>query len=114
MNKHHGQIIEFTLRKNDYNISDLAKSLNINRRTLYNWFNQERIKKEIVFRIGCIIRHDFSSQFPEMFSSEDFNVINKPSATMASKDEDIWWRDKYIRLLHEYNKRLDQISKLSI
>jgi len=112
MDKHHGKIIEYTLRKNDYNISDLAKSMNVNRRTLYNWFNHEKIKKEIVFRIGCIIRHDFSQQFPEMFSSEEFSVINMPKKQQLLGDEGNRWRNKYLSLLEEYNKIVDRHLKI--
>ncbi|AMR33532.1 hypothetical protein A0256_19940 [Mucilaginibacter sp. PAMC 26640] len=112
MNKHHGKIIEYTLRKNDYNISDLAKSMNVNRRTLYNWFAHEKIKKDIVFRIGCIIRHDFSKQFPEMFTSDDFNVINLPKTKQMLGDEDNFWKNKYMALLNEYNRIAERHLKI--
>nr|WP_294941711.1 hypothetical protein [uncultured Mucilaginibacter sp.] len=112
MDKHHGKIIEYTLRKNDYNISDLAKSMNVNRRTLYNWFTHEKIKKDIVFRIGCIIRHDFSQQFPEMFSSDDFNVINLPKKKQLLGDEGNFWKNKYLTLLNEYNRIAERHLKI--
>ena len=112
MDKHHGKIIEYTLRKNDYNISDLAKSMNVNRRTLYNWFTHEKIKKDIVFRIGCIIRHDFSQQFPEMFTSEDFNVINLPKNKQLLGDEGNFWKTKYLALLNEYNRIAERHLKI--
>lgn len=112
MNKHHGKTIEYTLRKNDYNISDLAKSMNVNRRTLYNWFNHETIKKDIVFRIGCIIRHDFSTQFPEMFSSEEFSVINRPKKQQLLGSDGNFWKNKYLLLLNEYNEIVDRHLKI--
>lgn len=108
-NKHHGQILEFALRKNDYNITDLAKSLKVNRRTLYNWFNQEVVKKEIVYRIGCIIRHDFSLQLPELFTEHEFSIINKPKKRTISAVDD-GWRDKYIKLLADYHNLLKVIE----
>lgn len=108
MDKHHGKIIKLTLKKNDYNISDLAKSMNVNRRTLYNWFNQEKINTEIIFRIGCIIRHDFSEQFPEIFSSAEFDVINMPKKQQLLGDEKNKWRTKYLLLLEEYNKVVER------
>jgi hypothetical protein len=112
MDKHHGKIIEYTLRKNDYNISDLAKSMNVNRRTLYNWFTHEKIKKDIVFRIGCIIRHDFSQQFPEMFTSGDFDIINLPKKKQLLGDEGNFWKNKYLTLLNEYNRIVERHLKI--
>lgn len=112
MEKHHGKIIKFTLKKSNYNLSDLAKSMNVNRRTLYNWFNQEKIKKEIIFRIGCIIRHNFLKEFPEMFSSDEFDVINMPKNHQLKGNERNGWRNKYLLLLEEYNKIADRHLKI--
>ncbi|TWR28864.1 hypothetical protein FPZ43_11375 [Mucilaginibacter pallidiroseus] len=109
--KHHGQILEFTLRKNNYNISDLAKSMNVNRRTLYNWFNQEVVKKDIVFRIGCIIRHDFSIQLPELFTENEFSLINMPKVARNISATEDGWRSKYISLLYKYRNLLDEMKK---
>lgn len=78
--------------------------MNVNRRTLYNWFNQEKINKEIIFRVGCIIRHNFSKQFPEMFSIDEFDVINMPKKQKLKGDERNGWLNKYLLLLDEYNK----------
>jgi lambda repressor-like predicted transcriptional regulator len=67
--RHHGKIIEYVVRKKGYNIRDLAKALNISRRTLYNLFNQPILDFQVISQIGEIIRHDFSVEFPELFES---------------------------------------------
>ena len=103
-NKHHGQILEFTLRKNDYNITELAKSLSVNRRTLYNWFNKKKIKKDIMFRIGCIIRHDFSIQLPELFPNNEFGLIYAAKKDRPAESAEAGWKSKYMKLLREYHQ----------
>ena len=67
--RHHGKIVEYVVRKKGYNIGDLAKSLNIRRRTLYNLFNQPTLDFYIISQIGEVIRYDFSVEFPEFFES---------------------------------------------
>jgi AcrR family transcriptional regulator len=111
MEKHQGQIVEYIVRKNGFSLSELAKALNINRRSLYNWFQAKELKKSIIHRIGCVLRHDFSKEFPELFLSEDFNSIYEPKkyrsepASVTINDDDIW-KHKYITLLEQYSQLL--------
>jgi AcrR family transcriptional regulator len=115
MNKHQGQIVEYVVRKNGFSLSELAKALNINRRSLYNWFQAKQLKKSIIHRIGCVLRHDFSKEFPELFISEDFNSIYEPKkyrpdpVSLPTNDEEIW-KHKYIALLEQYSKLLSMNS----
>jgi len=53
MDKHYGQIVELIIRKKGYSISELARLSYVNRRSVYNWFNQKYLKPEIIYRIGC-------------------------------------------------------------
>ncbi|MDB5000927.1 MAG: hypothetical protein JWR76_2004 [Mucilaginibacter sp.] len=111
MNKHQGQIVEYVVRKNGFSLSELAIALNINRRSLYNWFQAKELKKSIIHRIGCVLRHDFSKEFPELFLSEDFNSIYEPKkyrpepASLINNDDEIW-KHKYITLLEQYSQLL--------
>lgn len=109
MEKHHGQIVEYRVRKNAYCISDLAKACNINRRSVYNWFNSKRLKEEIILRIGLTIKHDFSHEFPEFFHRDDFKSIYQMQdapviyiSNFAQSQND-FWKEKYLRLLQEFN-----------
>ena len=116
MNTHYGEIIERTIRRNGYSISELARILNVNRRTVYNWFLQRNLKPEIIYRIGCALRHDFSAEFPHLFSKEDFQEAKQVKAVTVDKmplpeaDPGIenlnHWQNKYILLLEEYNDML--------
>ncbi|MEO3407320.1 helix-turn-helix domain-containing protein [Mucilaginibacter sp. CAU 1740] len=107
MEKHSGQIIEYVIRKKGFNISDLARSLNINRRSLYNWFNQKDLSAAHIFKIGNVIRHDFSVEFPELFSKDDFKLLNQRYldniVVSTTPQQIIDWEEKYLRLLEEYN-----------
>jgi transcriptional regulator with XRE-family HTH domain len=107
MEKHSGQIIEYVIRKKGFNISDLARSLNINRRSLYNWFNQKDLSAAHILKIGNVIRHDFSVEFPELFSKDDFKLLNQRYldniVVSTTPQQIIDWEEKYLRLLEEYN-----------
>ncbi|WP_134089237.1 helix-turn-helix domain containing protein [Olivibacter sp. XZL3] len=119
MNKHYGEIIERTIRRNGYSISELARMMEVNRRSIYNWFSQAKLKADIIFKIGCVLKHDFSNEFPELFSSEEFQqAFNSGKFTATPQIEEIekinYWKDKYISLLEEYNQILaDQSASLS-
>ncbi|QNL52490.1 helix-turn-helix transcriptional regulator [Olivibacter sp. SDN3] len=112
MNKHYGEIVEKVVRRNGYSISELARLANVNRRSIYNWFGQQKLKPEIIYKVGCALKYDFSSEFPELFSSEDFQkafINSKPVPTdgLINEIERInYWKDKYVDLLEEYNQLL--------
>ncbi|AMR33527.1 hypothetical protein A0256_19915 [Mucilaginibacter sp. PAMC 26640] len=111
MDKHYGQIVEYRVRKNGYSISDLAKGLQVNRRSIYNWFNQRHLKKDIILSIGCTLRHDFTEELPELFSAEDFKCClygptTESSETAETQSENERYKDKYVALLEQYNQLL--------
>jgi transcriptional regulator with XRE-family HTH domain len=110
MEMHYGQIVEQIIRRKGYSISELARLTKVNRRSVYNWFNQKQLKPEIIFRIGTVVNYDFSAEFPGLFPNEDFSksnsfvVYNTPeNATEANRS---YWKDKYIDLLEKYNQLL--------
>jgi hypothetical protein len=111
MGKHNGQIVEYIVRKVGFNISDLAKGTDVNRRTLYNWFKQKDLKSNLIFRIGCVIKHDFGKEFPELFTNGEFNILNelqRPNQSHQSnisREEESYWKFKYFNLLEEFNVR---------
>ncbi|MDM8176743.1 MULTISPECIES: helix-turn-helix domain-containing protein [Olivibacter] len=112
MDKHYGHIIERIIRRNGYSISELARLTNVNRRSIYNWFNQKNLKPEIIFRIGCALKHDFSEEFPELFTEDEFQKVIAPAKTSEEDSQtgpeisSSYWKDKYIRILEEYNRLL--------
>ncbi|WP_454802316.1 hypothetical protein [Mucilaginibacter phyllosphaerae] len=113
MEKHYGKIVEYTVRKNGYNITDLANKTFVNRRSIYNWFNQPNLRADIIYKIGCIIRHDFSKDFPELFDSNEFNVITEVKSPHLKFDSNADWQLKYIKLLEQYNSKLIELGEMS-
>ncbi|RVU02457.1 XRE family transcriptional regulator [Mucilaginibacter limnophilus] len=111
MDKHYGQIVELIIRKKGYSISELARLTYVNRRSVYNWFNQKYLKPEIIHRIGCILDHDFSVEFPELFTKDDFEKTEKHIDSEISSNDTppmVAWKDKYIELLERYNNLLSK------
>jgi predicted DNA-binding transcriptional regulator YafY len=119
MEKHYGQIVEYLVRKNGYSITDLATELDVNRRSIYNYFQNAYLKSDIIFKIGRVIRHDFSKELPEFFTPEDFAPVYKHGdfkvvSSQAESDvtaEELW-KDKYLNLLESYNEAL--LKRLSL
>jgi|EndMetStandDraft_4_1072995.scaffolds.fasta_scaffold00762_1 hypothetical protein len=73
MSIHKGQVTEYIVRKKGHSVAALARSLNIKRRLLYDWFNEENLDPVKMCRIGGLIGHDFSAQLPHEFTMEVFN-----------------------------------------
>lgn len=110
MNMHHGQIIEKVIRRNGYSISELARLTKVNRRSVYNWFNQRNLKSDIIYRIGSVLNYDFSNDFPDLFinthSGEAIPLVNELMDRSVDFKADFYWKDKYIQLLEKYNDLL--------
>lgn len=111
MDLHYGQVVERVIRRNGYSISELSRLTHVNRRSVYNWFKQEHLKPDIIYRIGCALKHDFSVEFPDLFSKDDFKTIYETTeddqdAASAKNSNTDTWKDKYIHLLEQYNNLL--------
>jgi transcriptional regulator with XRE-family HTH domain len=110
MELHYGQIVERIIRRKGYSISELARLTKVNRRSVYNWFNQKQLKPEIIFRIGTVVNYDFSAEFPGLFPNEELNKQNKyvllKNQTNTPDLNQNYWKDKYIDLLEKYNQLL--------
>jgi transcriptional regulator with XRE-family HTH domain len=114
MSKHYGQILERAIRRNGNSISEVARLLNMNRRSVYNWFNQVQLRPEILYKIGHVINYDFSVDLPNLFTPEDFIkkprlAVNKEGELMEDTTNSNSWQQKYIDLLEKYNSLLSEI-----
>lgn len=124
MKLHQGETIEKVIRRDGQSISDVARILGINRRSLYNWFTHKVLKDEIIYKVGHAIKHDFSVEFPEKFKTDDFvfnlsHTLFKPGQSIKDEPmlvdgESINWRDKYIALLEEHSKLLTKYHRNDI
>jgi hypothetical protein len=117
-NTHHGQLIEKIIRRNGHSITDIARLTHVNRRSVYNWFNQARLKPRTIKSIGEAIQYDFAGIFPEL-EQEVRNEITStpvisPSRALSYADNvdngSYHWKDKYIDLLERHAKLLSQIG----
>jgi len=105
--KHHGLVLEKAARKSDMSLSEVARKAGVSRRTLYNWFLQEKLSKTIVVKIGYILNVDFSVDIPEyqMFKNVEQEVA--PMLTFTPLED---LKMKYIDLLEKYNSLLSQVN----
>lgn len=116
---HKGALIEKLIRRNGVSISDLAKRMGVNRRSVYNWFDQQTLKLEVVIKIGNIVGCDIPKEHPEAFTPDEFSMLdeldiyNKQHSPDTSSDEK-FWMDKYVTLLEEYNQLLIRQSFLAV
>jgi hypothetical protein len=109
MGIHQGHIVERVVRRNHYTISYIAQVLNVNRRTVYNWFSQPVLKTAILYQLGVAIKHDFSLEFPELFHEGDSGVDEMTSLperleAFKERDNELVWRGRYLRLLYRFNR----------
>jgi AcrR family transcriptional regulator len=106
--RHHGEIIEYFVRRSPMGISAISRELNISRRTLYNWFENKVLPDSIIGQLGRVIDHDFNKEFPDLFLNKkliDSGTSNYDQSYGESKDA-IYWMNKYIELLEAINKNL--------
>jgi transcriptional regulator with XRE-family HTH domain len=111
MELHHGQTIERIIRRNGFSITELARLTNVNRRSVYNWFNQRHLKPEIIYRIGAVINHDLSTVFPSLYQYDEFiqQDLTTNEEEVETQDQNVEgniWKDKYIELLERHNQLL--------
>jgi transcriptional regulator with XRE-family HTH domain len=106
-----GQIVEKVVKMDRMSISEISRKLNVSRRTLYNWFETKNLSFDIIEKIGSVIDHDFSEEFPETFplnkrlKNSDLDMTNIQTKENLS-DPIYYWMDKYIKLLERFNEVL--------
>jgi predicted DNA-binding protein YlxM (UPF0122 family) len=110
---HYGRIAERAMRRSPLGISEIARRLDVSRRTLYNWFETKDLNLNIISKIGYIISHDFSKDLPEdlnrkmkLLSNE--YIDNQPPSPIIKSNEPIYfWMNRYIELLEKFNEKLN-------
>ncbi|WP_183564222.1 helix-turn-helix domain-containing protein [Mucilaginibacter sp. SP1R1] len=112
----YGQILERVVRRDRMGISELARRLNVSRRTIYNWFETDNLSIDIISKIGFVIGHDFSNEFPEEFAKtrnyvNDDHLGDAQSSTENPSNAIYYWMDRYIKLLEKFNAVLSHEIK---
>ncbi|MBS4808106.1 MULTISPECIES: hypothetical protein [Paraprevotella] len=70
---HIGQLIEQELRRQRRSVSWFAKELYCDRTNVYKLFRKESIDTLLLYRISCVLSHDFFKYY-----TDDFVSGNKP------------------------------------
>ena len=112
-----GAIVEHAIRRQNVNISELSRKMNVNRRTLYNWFQQKSLNADVIHGIGEVINYDFSKDFKEELNAEASKVKEKMPDSVKTESvhsENVYyWMEKYILLLEDYRLLLQKVSASS-
>lgn len=99
--QHRGEIIKIAVYKSGFSISELAKLLGKSRRWMYLMFDNSNVSLDLVLQIGKIIHHEFSDSIKELPTS--LKVNESPTAYEKEGISANYWKDKYLKLLEEYN-----------
>lgn len=95
--QHRGEIIKKAVYQSGFPITELAKRLNKSRRWIYLLFENNNVSLDLVLKIGTIIHYDFSNEINEL----------KSNSLITEKEENAeYWKNKYLKLLEEYNELL--------
>lgn len=126
-NTHRGEVIRDAIKASGVAIGVVAEKMNISRKTLYNKFKESSIPYSFILKLGEVIHHDFSQDFPHLsktvkkespkpqpqmstnlllpFDSEPQEVY-KPNNLRDCEQELVNLQRKYINLLEKFNELL--------
>jgi predicted transcriptional regulator len=103
--KHRGEVVEQAVRTSGIPLTELARRLKKSRRHIYNLFENPNVSLDDILQIGKIIHHDFSDDFPEIYTS--VKADSSENLLFDNKSPE-YWKDKYLQLLEKYNKLLEK------
>jgi transcriptional regulator with XRE-family HTH domain len=109
----YGSILEKAVRKDCMGISEIARKLQVSRRTLYNWFESENLDLEVFYKVGLVTGHDFSKEIPGFEEEKKRFAGNFPKELSALDDNAntvYYWMERYIHLLEKYNSILRELN----
>lgn len=101
--QHRGEILKEAIYKSGVPITELAKRMGKSRRWMYLMFENSNVSLDIVLQIGKLIHHDFSKEIKEF--NPNSTIVNEPPTVYENAE---YWKDKYLKLLEEYNLLLKQ------
>ncbi|MBZ4037297.1 hypothetical protein K6T82_21230 [Flavobacterium sp. 17A] len=107
--EHRGDIVKKAVYKSGYPITELAKKLSKSRRWVYLMFENSNLSLDMILQIGKIIHYDFKDEIKEFKIYK--NTVDE-SAVDYNNDElnPEYWKNKYLKLLEEYNHILKKIK----
>ncbi|MBC5992644.1 helix-turn-helix domain-containing protein [Pontibacter cellulosilyticus] len=130
-NTHRGEIIREAIKASGVAVGVVADKLGISRKTLYNKFKESSIPFSFILKLGEVIHHDFSQEFPHLSKSvkkepalpqmpASTNLLlpfdgepagtPKPNNMKECEAELVALQRKYIALLEKFNELLLKTS----
>jgi hypothetical protein len=103
--QHRGEIIKKAVYKSGFSITELAKRLGKSRRWVYLMFENPSVSLDVVLQLEKIIHYNFSKEIKEIRPS-NIEFIESISGNQTEKYSEEYWKNKYLRLLEEYNDLL--------
>ncbi|MBP6038665.1 MAG: CRISPR-associated protein Cas4 [Flavobacterium sp.] len=98
--QHRGEIIKEAVYKSGFPITALAKRMGKSRRWVYLLFENPMVSIDTLLQIGTIIHYDFSEEIETLKP----HVVN--DTAISYNKEETYWKNKYLKLLEEYNELL--------
>ena len=103
--QHRGEIVKEAVYKSGVPITEIAKRMGKSRRWMYQMFENNNVSLDIILKIGEFIHYDFTDEIKE------FNPYQKVTSTSPKSVENEganaeYWKNKYLKLLEEYNDLL--------
>ncbi|SKB30576.1 Putative ATPase subunit of terminase (gpP-like) [Parapedobacter luteus] len=120
---HQGQLLERIVRRNGYSVSEFAKMVHVNRKSVYNWFKRKQLSPDILFKVRSVIKTDFTNEFSKLANTVVLDDEHLPVDSMHQESEPgfeetdeleaayHYWKDKYVDLLEKYNEFLVKMYK---
>jgi predicted transcriptional regulator len=112
---HKGVIVEKVVRRHNLSLTTISGRMNVDRRTLYNWFKRENLHNKIILQLGEILGYDFSADFQDLEILKDISTYKEPMYPITETSQ--YWMLKYLELLETYNafaemKTSDRVTAL--
>lgn len=128
---HRGEVIREAIKASGVAVGVVAEKLGVSRKTLYNKFKETGIPYSFILKLGEVIHHDFSEEFPHLSKnakkepapqpSQNTNLLLPfdvvPSPTPAPENlrdceaDLLQLQRKYIALLEKFNELLLKTSQ---
>ena len=97
------KIVREIIKQSNIPLLNIYKSLGISRGTLHNWFLKNKLSDLIILKIGKIIHHDFTKEFPHLKE-----VIVK----LSWEDKVEYYYTKESKELKKIHNKYENLSKM--
>ena len=110
--QHRGEIIKDAVYKSGFSITELAKRMGKSRRWVYLMFENNSVSLDVILQIGKIIHHNFTKEIKDLYPLKKV-LIDSSSSQQSDETSNEYWKNKYLRLLEEYNALLKENKNIS-